>query len=517
MPPNETDHLLSTFSTDEDSSSAAFVHNQNNNKKKTRQIWCCGCFSGSRTVDSTTNLGNIWSYAHIAGCLVLILLWMSGLAWQQHRVIYALKSHTTNTNTSYTNTKTTATGPYTIVKEVQEGSNFWNFYNFYQGNDTLGSAGYQTYVNRSYAYQQNLIGTMPSKQDHHNNNNNNNNDPIDHRDVITMRSKATDAGPRESIRIEGKTRFASDVGGLFILDLDHIPVGCGQWPAFWLTDTANWPDHGEIDVVEGVNMQNHVKTALHTRDTCSMYAHVPSYKMTGEWDRATGIPDTFTGIMDFNTSLPADNCDAMAPHQWMNQGCVIESRDDNTIGAGFNKIANGGIYVLQWDPIVTQSIQSFVFLKSLNHTPSNLIDSIKYASYLNMNKSSRKGHPKIAKPNEVYPDPQSWMDGQGNHILPYAYFAVGNTTGCSADHFDHMNVIFNLAFCGNVAGNRFHMDQCGTTNTINDNNNNNNETSANRHPDPITACNDYIKSQPEDLNDAYWAIRGVYIYERSTK
>ena len=78
--------------------------------------------------------------------------------------------------------------------------------------------------------------------------------------------------------------------------------------SFWLTDEDDWPNHGEIDIVEGLNNQSVAKTALHTRAECSMYAHVPDYAHTGQWDRATGIPDTFTGRIDYTTSLPADNC-----------------------------------------------------------------------------------------------------------------------------------------------------------------------------------------------------------------
>ena len=66
-----------------------------------------------------------------------------------------------------------------------------------------------------------------------------------------------------------------------------MPAGCGVWPAFWLTDEANWPVHGEIDIVEGVNYQNVAKTALHSTKGCSMN-DIPLGTMTGSWDTAQG-------------------------------------------------------------------------------------------------------------------------------------------------------------------------------------------------------------------------------------
>ena len=124
---------------------------------------------------------------------------------------------------------------------------------------------------------------------------------------VYLSSSPTKEGPRNSIRLEGRRRFNR---GLFIIDLRHMPagefvfvlnttlyyaifvhciyshkmihafLGCGTWPAFWLTDEANWPVNGEIDIVEGVNYQDTAKTALHTTKECRM-DDVPEGSKTG--------------------------------------------------------------------------------------------------------------------------------------------------------------------------------------------------------------------------------------------
>ena len=79
----------------------------------------------------------------------------------------------------------------------------------------------------------------------------------DHERIATGRG-------RDSIRIETVRVFNS---GLFILYLSHMPFGCGSWPAFW-TVGPNWPNSGEIDVIEGVNQQSYDVTTLHTGTHC---------------------------------------------------------------------------------------------------------------------------------------------------------------------------------------------------------------------------------------------------------
>ena len=214
---------------------------------------------------------------------------------------------------------------------------------------------------------------------------------------LYMMSAPTVEGPRLSIRLEGKRRFNR---GLFIVDLRHMPAGCGVWPAFWLTDEANWPVNGEIDIVEGVNYQNVAKTALHSTKTCLM-DDVPMGVKSGTWDESVGIPDKKTGIPD-TTFRYATDCFVYSPHQWLNQGCVAVDLEGGTLGVPLNE-KGGGVYVLEWDPAFGH-IRSWVFSP---HTkvPENLRETISTAS---------EADPQL----RVQPDPSLWP-------LPYGYFAIG--------------------------------------------------------------------------------------------
>jgi len=354
------------------------------------------------------------------------------------------------------------TGPYQLV-ERQEGQDFFQYYDFYQGADSLGSAGYNTYTGKKDAERRGLINVTQEKS--HSGN----------VDYVYIQSAPTDTGPRASVRLEGKRRFDR---GLFVLDVNHMPAGCGVWPAFWLTDEDAWPNNGEIDIVEGVNNQTRAKTALHTSDQCSMFAHVPDYAKTGIWDSSTGLPDTFTGNPDFVTHVPADNCWVMAPHQWANQGCVAMHEANNTIGEPLNA-QGGGVYVLEWDPDAGY-IKSWVFTPHTS-VPENLERAMETAN----EKDDKR----------IIPEPDEWG-------LPYAYFAIGEESGCSSDHFQNMRIIFNLAFCGTVSGNRFFRD-CPALSSS--------------KKDPVKACNAYIETNPKALEEAYWKIRGVYVYERDAE
>lgn len=84
----------------------------------------------------------------------------------------------------------------------------------------------------------------------------------------TFSNTSTSTTGRMSVRITSKTTYDK---GLFIFDVAHAPYGCGTWPALWLTDPDNWPEHGEIDVMEAVNQgDTGNQMTLHTSSNCKM-------------------------------------------------------------------------------------------------------------------------------------------------------------------------------------------------------------------------------------------------------
>jgi len=209
-----------------------------------------------------------------------------------------------------------ADAAYTLTTTFA-GNNFFDGWDFFQGGDP--THGYVNYVNKGTAQSQGLISTNASSV------------------YIGADYKNVGSGSgRSSVRITTQAKYNS---GLFIIDLAHMPTGCGTWPAWWLVG-PNWPAGGEIDVIEGVNEQNADQTTLHTNDGCTMNGEDHS-KFTGNMVNA--------------------NCLG-------NNGCGIVT-GSGTYGASFNS-HQGGVYALEW---TGQYIQSFYWAR--NNIPGDITNN----------------------------------------------------------------------------------------------------------------------------------------------
>ncbi|KAG7445068.1 glycoside hydrolase family 16 protein [Guyanagaster necrorhizus] len=128
------------------------------------------------------------------------------------------------------------------------------------------------------------------------------------------------SGPgRNSVRLMSNNQYNSN--SVMVFNIRHMPQGCGTWPAVW-TVGNNWPNGGEIDIIEGVNNQAYNQATLHTSSGCTM----PSSS------RAQ------TGISLVNDCNANDNG---------NSGCGVQIQNANSYGSGFNN-NGGGWYALEW-------------------------------------------------------------------------------------------------------------------------------------------------------------------------
>lgn len=132
---------------------------------------------------------------------------------------------------------------------------------------------------------------------------------VDNRTTVSVGER------RNSVRLTSSEFY--DFGSLWIIDLLHIPYGCSVWPAFWST-APNWPDGGEIDIIEAINLATSNQMALHTTAGCTHYPQVNQTGYNIDTDCGTG------------------------------SGCTVGIPANNSYGPGFASVG-GGVYATWFD------------------------------------------------------------------------------------------------------------------------------------------------------------------------
>lgn len=258
---------------------------------------------------------------------------------------------------------------YTL-QDTYSGTNFFDNFDYFTGYDP--TSGFVHYVDSTVATSTQYNLTYASS------------------DTAVLKVDTTETNAdtgRYSVRITSKKQYDS---GLFIFDVVNSPYGCSTWPALWLSDPNNWPENGEIDVMEAVNQANTGnQVTLHTSTGCNMKAKRKE-----------------TGDVLYKTCANGTND---------NSGCGVQGAQD-TYGEAFN--ANGGgIYAMEWRDA---GIRVWFFPRS--SIPSDIPTDVT---------------------NTSAPDPSTWG-------TPLADFP---STNCDiSSHFKNQSIIANIDLCGTWAG-----------------------------------------------------------------
>ncbi|EMC95079.1 glycoside hydrolase family 16 protein, partial [Baudoinia panamericana UAMH 10762] len=256
---------------------------------------------------------------------------------------------------------------YQLVDDYEPG-NFFQKFNFYSSDDP--TQGFVQYVNANVAEQNGLITTPDGTA------------------VISVDSTNVypNGGPgRPAVRLISDNTYTH---GLFIIDLAHMPWGCGTWPAYWLLG-PNWPNNGEIDIIEGIHTSISNDITLHTSPGCTVNGagQTATYE---SWDCSTGSATGGCGTTINGSLIP------------------------NNYGDPFNK-NGGGVYATEW---TSAYIKTWFF-------PRGSIPA-----------SISNGAPDVT----AFGKPSANMGSGGGY-------------SCNIDaHFNNMSIIINTDFCGTWAG-----------------------------------------------------------------
>lgn len=151
-------------------------------------------------------------------------------------------------------------------------------------------------------------------------------------------------GLRDSVRMVSKTPF--NVGSLIAVDVKQMPATCGVWPAIWLNGGCTWPECGEIDILEGVNMYTQNIVSVHTGNGCSLVE--------------SAIDSLTAAVLKTTSTL---SCSAYNDPA----ACGFNLHSETSYGVPFNNVGGG-----TWATLVTSNGIDFYFWNE-GSVPADLV------------------------------------------------------------------------------------------------------------------------------------------------
>ncbi|KAH0838326.1 ribosomal L15-domain-containing protein [Lanmaoa asiatica] len=260
---------------------------------------------------------------------------------------------------------------------------------------------------------------------------------------------------RSSVRISSQAMYDT---GLFVLDLDMAPWGCGSWT---LGD-GTWPWNGEIDIIEGVHDNEHNQVTWHTAPGMSGENSLIFAKLHEGCNLTTTTNFTGTIVVGYSSwhwltrctnitqqTNGVDNvqCNALINN---NAGCGVTEWSRASYGPYFDS-QGGGVFAMKWD---TSGIAVWSFYRAA--IPQDI--------------------------NQGLPDPSNWGE-------PVAALAP---TNCNiSQYFANHSIVFDITFCGDWAGNSYSTSGCPGT------------------------CTE-ILTDPSNFVNASWIINSLKVYKAAT-
>ncbi|KAI0792005.1 glycoside hydrolase family 16 protein [Abortiporus biennis] len=187
-----------------------------------------------------------------------------------------------------------------VLNDTYDNTNFFDKFDFYTGKDQTN--GIVNFVNQSFAESNGLAYYETNHV------------------VLGVDSttQLAENEPRNSIHITSKEKFQS--GTLVLASFYAMPHGCATWPAYWQVGD-DWPNQGELDIIENVNEAVSNQVTAHTGVSCTL-------------DHSIETIGTIQG----------DDCFSRPDH---NSGCAFVTDNNATYGHNFNMNA-GGVYAHIW-------------------------------------------------------------------------------------------------------------------------------------------------------------------------
>ncbi|CUA76819.1 putative glycosidase C21B10,07 [Schizosaccharomyces pombe 972h-] [Rhizoctonia solani] len=217
--------------------------------------------------------------------------------------LFSASNNTTTTTTASYSSPTSDSKKY-VIKDRFAGKDFFNDWWFFNYADPTN--GQVNYLNKEDATAAGLAYVQS-----------------DGVAVIKVDNTTTleKGQPRKSVRIQSSKQYN---GGLIVTDILHMPFGCSA--TYW-TVGDNWPNNGEIDILENVNLATANQYTLHTgpNSTCTLDSNpVAKYKST--------------------SNMMGKVC---ASKDGANAGCGFSDPEAASYGQAFND-AGGAVIAMEW-------------------------------------------------------------------------------------------------------------------------------------------------------------------------